>query len=41
MLEKNSIDENMKNTDLLKWTGIMNSYKNLVEKIIWSELVYC
>ncbi len=26
MLEKNPIDENLKNTDLLKWTGLMNNY---------------
>lgn len=40
MLEKNPIDENLKNTDPLKWTGIMNNYKNLVEEIIFKELIY-
>ena len=27
MLEKNPIDENLKNTTPLKWVGIINSYK--------------
>ncbi len=31
MLEKNPIDENLKNTDPLKWTGLMNNYKYLAE----------
>ena len=41
MLEKNPIDENLKNTDPLKWTGLMNNYKNSVEEIIFKELIYC
>ena len=40
MLEKNSIDENLKNTDPLKWTGLMNNYKHSVEEIIYKELIY-
>ena len=41
MLEKNPIDENLKNTDPLKWTGLMNNYKNSIEEIIFMELIYC
>ena len=41
MLEKNPIDENLKDTDPLKWTGLMNNYKHLVEEIILKELIYC
>ena len=41
MLERNPIDENLKNTGPLKWTGIMNNYKNSVEEIIFNELIYC
>ena len=41
MLEKNPIDENLKNTDPLNWTGIMNNYKYSVEEIIYKELIYC
>lgn len=41
MLEKNPIDENLKNTNPLKWTGLMNNYKNSVEEIIFKELIYC
>lgn len=41
MLEKNPIDENLKNTDTLKWVGLMNNYKHLVEEIIFNELINC
>ena len=40
MLEKNPIDENLKNTNPLKWTGLMNNYKNIIEEIILKELIY-
>ncbi len=40
MLKKNPIDENLKNTDRLKWTGLMNNYKSLVEEIILKEFIY-
>ena len=39
-LEKNPIDENLKNTDSLKWVGLMNNYKHSVEEIIFEELIY-
>ena len=41
MLEKNTIDENLKNTDPLKWTGLMNNYKDLIEDVIYKEFIYC
>lgn len=41
MLEKNPIDENLKDTNPLKWTGLMNNYKHSVEKIVYKELIYC
>ena len=34
MLEKNPIDESLKDTDPFKWTGLMNNYKHSVEEII-------
>lgn len=40
MLEKNPIDENLKDTDPLKWTGLMNSNKHSAEEIIFKELIY-
>ena len=40
MLEKNPIDENLKNTDPLKWCGLMNNYKHCIEEIIFKELIY-
>lgn len=41
MLGKNPIDENLKDTAPLKWTGLMNSYKHSAEEIIFKELIYC
>ena len=41
MLEKNPIYENLKDIDPLKWTGLMNNYKHMVEEIIFKELIYC
>ena len=41
MLEKNPIDEDLKNTDPLKWTGLMNNYKYSAEEIMYSELINC
>lgn len=41
MPEKNPIDENLKNTAPLKWTGLMNNYKHLAEEIVLNELIYC
>ena len=40
MLERDSIDENLKNTNPLKWTGLMNNYKHCVEEIVFKELIY-
>ncbi len=40
ILERNPIDENLKNTDTLKWTGLMNNYRHSVEEIIFKELIY-
>lgn len=39
-LDKNPIDENLKDTDPLKWTGLMNKYKNSAEEIVFRELIY-
>ena len=41
MQETNPIGENLKNTGPLKWTGLMNNYKYIIEKIIFEELIYC
>ena len=40
MLERNPIDENLKDTNPLKWTGLMNNYKHCVEEIVLNELIY-
>ena len=41
MLEKNPIDENLKDTNPLKWTGLMNNHKDSVEEVLFKELIYC
>ena len=40
MLTKNPIDEKLKDTDPLKWTGFMNNYKHSAEEIIFKEFIY-
>ena len=40
MLDKNPIDESLKNTDPFKWIGLMNNYKYSAEEIIFKELIY-
>ena len=40
MLEKNPIDDNLKNTDTLKWVGLMNNYKHSVEDIIFNSSLF-
>lgn len=40
MLEKNPIDENLKDFNTLKWVGLMNNYKHLVEETIFKELIF-
>lgn len=39
-LDKNPIDENLKDTDPLKWVGSMNNYKHCTEEVIFNELIY-
>lgn len=38
--EKSNLTEEMKNTDVLYWVGIMNAIKNQAEGIVFSELIY-
>ena len=40
MLEKNPINESLKDTDPLKWTGQMNNYKHSIEEIIYKEIIF-
>ena len=41
MLDKNPINESLMDTEPLKWTALMNSYKHSAEEIIFKELIYC
>lgn len=38
--EKSDLTEDMKNTNMLYWVGIMNSIKTQAEEIVLSEIIY-
>ena len=38
--EKSNLTEDMKNTDMLYWVGMMNNFKNQAEEIVFNELIY-
>lgn len=38
--EKSNLTEDMKNTDMLYWVGMMNNFKNQAEEIVSNELIY-
>ena len=40
MAEADGLTEEMKNTDMLRWVGLMNNYKACAEEIILHELIY-
>ena len=37
---KSNLTEDMKNTDMLYWVGIMNAIKNQAEEIVFNEIIY-
>ena len=37
---KSDLTEDMKNTDMLYWVGMMNNFKNQAEEIVLKELIY-
>ena len=40
MVEADGLTEEMKNTDMLRWVGLMNNYKACAEEFILHELIY-
>ena len=38
--EKSNLTEDMKNTDMLYWVGMMNNFKNEAEEIVFREIIY-
>lgn len=40
LAEKESMDENLKQSDQFLWIGKMNNIKNMAEEIILKELIY-
>ena len=37
---KSNLTEDMKNTNMLFWVGMMNNFKNQAEEIVLNELIY-
>lgn len=37
---KSNLTEDIKNTDMLYWVGMMNNFKNQAEEIVFNELIY-
>ena len=40
MAKADGLTEEMKNTDPLRWVGLMNNYKHSAEEIIFDEIIY-
>ena len=40
MAKADRLNEEMKNTDTLRWVGLMNNYKSCAEEIIFDEIIY-
>ncbi len=40
MAKADGLTEEMKNTDTMKWIGLMNNYKHCAEEIICNDLIY-
>ncbi|MBQ8827468.1 MAG: TnpV protein [Oscillospiraceae bacterium] len=40
MAKADGLTEEMKNTDPLRWVGMMNNYKKCAEEIIFDEIIY-
>ena len=40
MAQADGLTEQMKNTDPMKWIGLMNNYKACAEEIIYNELIF-
>jgi hypothetical protein len=37
---KSDLTEDMNNSDMLYWVGMMNNFKNEAEEIVYKELIY-
>lgn len=40
MAKENNVSEELKNSDPLKWVGLMNNFKSTVEEIVYNEIIY-
>ena len=40
MAKADDLSEEMKNSNPLKWAGLMNNYKSCAEEIVFDELIY-
>lgn len=37
---RSNLTEDMKNTDMLYWVGMMNNFKNEAEEMVFKEIIY-
>ena len=37
--KKSNLTEDVKNTDMLYWVGMMNNFKNEAEEIVFKEII--
>lgn len=40
MAERDSVTEQLKATDQMKWVGLMNNYRHCAEEIVLKEVIY-
>ena len=40
LMKQNGVTENLKASDPMKWTGLMNNLKNQAEEVILAELIH-
>ena len=40
MAKRQGVTEQLKATDMMKWVGMMNNFKNQAEEIVLKELIY-
>ena len=40
MAQSEGLTEQLKNTDPMKWVGLMNNFKACAEEVIYNELIF-
>ena len=40
MKKRSNIDEKLKETDQMKWVGLMNNYRHCAEEVVFDSIIY-